>query len=105
MTGFWVADIACLVAILVGAGLVLRLDTLNAAVAALSATGTVLALLFVVLGAPDVAHSQVIVGTVALPALYLVAIGKVRTDVADDRGDLGESSGPGDQGAQEEGAG
>ena len=50
---------------------------------ALSAMGTVLSLLFVVLGAPDVAHSEVVVGAIALPVLYLVAIGKTRTDVPD----------------------
>jgi hypothetical protein len=37
----------------------------------------------VVLGAPDVAHSEVVVGAIALPVLYLVAIGKARTDVTD----------------------
>ncbi len=46
-------------------------------------------LLFVVLGAPDMAHSEVVVGAIALPVLYLIAIGKVRTDVPD-RGELGE---------------
>ena len=42
-----------------------------------------LSLLFVVLGAPDDAHSEVVVGAIALPVLYLVAIGKSRTDVPD----------------------
>jgi hypothetical protein len=32
----------------------------------------------------------VVVGSIAVPVLYLVAIGKVRTDVPD-RGELGES--------------
>jgi len=32
-----------------------------------------------VLGAPDVAHSEVVVGAIALPVLFLVAIGKSRT--------------------------
>ena len=50
---------------------------------ALSAAGTMLSVLFVVLGAPDVAHSEVVVGAIALPVLYLVAIGKARTDVTD----------------------
>ena len=48
-----------------------------------------LSLLFVVLGCPDDAHSEVVVGAIALPTLYLIAIGKVRTDVAD-QGELGE---------------
>lgn len=90
MTGFWVLDYVCLAAILVSAVLVVRLRNLSAATAGLSALGTVLSLLFVVLGAPDVAHSEVVVGSIALPVLYLVAIGKARTVVEDD-GDLGEN--------------
>lgn len=89
MTGFWVLDYLCLAGILATAALVVWLRNLNGAVIALSAMGTMLTLLFVVLGAPDVAHSQVVVGAIALPVLYLIAIGKIRTDVAD-RGELGE---------------
>jgi energy-converting hydrogenase B subunit D len=93
MTAFWVLDILCLVAMLVAAVLVVRLENLNAAVMALSAVGTVLALLFVVLDAPDVAHSQVVVGAIALPVLYLLAIGKTRL-VIDDASELGEEGEP-----------
>jgi uncharacterized MnhB-related membrane protein len=89
VTGFWVLDYLCLAAILTAAVLVLRLPSLSGAVMAVSAMGTVLSLLFVVLGAPDDAHAEVVVGAIALPALFLIAIGKVRTDVHD-RGDLGE---------------
>jgi uncharacterized MnhB-related membrane protein len=89
VTGFWVLDYLCLAAILTAAVLVLRLPSLSSAVMAVSAMGTVLSLLFVVLGAPDDAHAEVVVGAIALPALFLIAIGKVRTDVHD-RGDLGE---------------
>ncbi len=89
---FWVLDYACLVLILAAAGLVVRIGNLNGAVMALSALGTVVSLLFVVLGAPDDAHAEVVVGAIALPVLYLVAIGKTRTDVPD-RGDLGEHEG------------
>lgn len=89
MSGFWILDYLCLAAILTGGFLVLRLRNLNAAVMALSAIGTVLSLLFVVLGAPDDAHSEVVVGAIALPTLYLIAIGKTRTDVSDS-GELGE---------------
>ncbi len=88
MTGFWVLDIVCLVIILASAVLVVRLRNTTAAVVALSAMGTVLGLLFVVLGAPDVAHAQIVVGAIALPVLYLIAVGKTRTDVKD-QGDLG----------------
>lgn len=89
MTAFWVLDAVCLVAMLVAAVLVVRLENLNASVMALSAVGTVLALLFVVLDAPDVAHSQVVVGAIALPILYLLAIGKARV-VCEDTSRLGE---------------
>src|ERR1700733_14131309 len=83
MTGFWVLDYLILAVVLASAVLVVRLRNLNGAVMALSATGTMLALLFIVLGAPDVAHAEVVVGAIALPVLYLVAIGKSRTDVTD----------------------
>ena len=91
MSGFWVLDYLCLAAILAGGILVVRLRNLNAAVMALSAIGAVLSLLFIVLGAPDDAHSEVVVGAIALPTLYLIAIGKTRTDVSADD-ELGERS-------------
>jgi uncharacterized MnhB-related membrane protein len=89
---FWAIDYACLAAILVAAVAVVRMENLNGAVMALSAAGTVLSLLFVVLGAPDDAHAEVVVGTIALPTLYLLAIGKIRAAVgdADEADDLGE---------------
>ena len=93
MTAFWVLDLLCLAAVLGTAVLVVTLDNLNASVMALSAMGTVLGLLFVVLHAPDVAHSQVVVGTIALPVLYLLAIGKTRV-VVEDASELGEEGEP-----------
>ena len=95
MSGFWILDYLCLVGILATAILVVALRNLNGAVMALSALGTIMTLLFVVLGAPDVAHSEVVVGAIALPVLYLIAIGKTRADVAD-RGELGERDSDGD---------
>jgi uncharacterized MnhB-related membrane protein len=88
VTGFWILDYLCVAAIVGAAVLVVRLPNLNSAVIALSAVTCFMALLFVVLGAPDDAHSEVVVGTIALPVLYFVAIGKART-AARDRGDLG----------------
>jgi len=81
MTGFWALDYLILAVMLASAVLVVRLRNLNGAVMALSATGTMLSLLFIVLGAPDVAHSEVVVGAIALPVLFLVAIGKARAHV------------------------
>jgi energy-converting hydrogenase B subunit D len=91
-TEFWIIDYLCLAAILACAVLVVLLPNLSGSVMALSGIGTVLSLLFVVLDAPDVALSEVVVGAIALPVLYLVAIGKLRTDVPD-RGELGEREG------------
>lgn len=88
----WVLDYLCLAAVLACGVLVVTLRNLNGSVMALSALGTVLSVLFVVLAAPDVAHSEVIVGAIALPTLYLIAIGKIRADVRD-RGELGEPGG------------
>jgi len=92
VSGFWVLDYLCLVVLIAAAVIVVRVGNLNAGVMALSAMGTVLSLLFVVLGAPDVAHSEVVVGAIALPVLYLIAIGKTRTDVSQNE-DLGEQEG------------
>lgn len=83
MTAFWALDYLLLALILAAAVLVVRMRNLNGAVMALSAAGVMLSVLFVVLGAPDVAHSEVVVGAIALPVLYLVAIGKSRSDVTD----------------------
>ncbi|MGW5241749.1 Na(+)/H(+) antiporter subunit B [Monashia sp. NPDC004114] len=89
MTGFWALDLLCLAAIVVTAVLAVFQRNLNGSVMALSAMGTVLALLFVVLAAPDVALAEIVVGTVAMPVLYLIAIGKLRT-VVRDSGELGD---------------
>ncbi len=93
---FWALDYLALALIAGCALLVVLMRNLNGAVMALSAVGTVLALLFVVLGAPDDAHAEVVVGAIALPALYLIAIGKSRTDVSDPGATMKEEGDPGD---------
>ena len=60
-----------------GTAVVLARDPLRQAVVA-SFYGLLLALLFLVFQAPDVALSQIVVGTVALPLMILLAIAKVR---------------------------
>lgn len=75
----WALDYLCLALILASGVCVVAFRNLNASVVALSGVGTVLTFLFVVLGAPDDAHSEVVVGAIALPTLYLIAIGKART--------------------------
>jgi uncharacterized MnhB-related membrane protein len=95
MTWFWVLDVLCLAWILAGAVLVVVLRNLVGAVLALSMMGTAMTLLFVVLGAPDVAHAEVVVGAIALPVLYLVAIGKCRTVVQATQTGTGGDAGDG----------
>ncbi|MGH9047854.1 MAG: Na(+)/H(+) antiporter subunit B [Acidimicrobiales bacterium] len=96
---FWVIDYLCLAMIVVAGAFVVSFRNLNASVMALSAVGTVLTVLFIVLGAPDDAHSEIVVGAIALPTLYLVAIGKVRTAVRESEeqtlGEQGQSQGGG----------
>ena len=89
MSVFWLMDSHSIALILASAVLVVRLRNLTGAVMALSALGSFLSLVFVVLGAPDDAHSEIVVGAIALPVLYLVAIGKARTEVRD-TGELDE---------------
>ena len=67
MTWFWVLDVVCLLWVLAGAVLVVWLRNLSGAVMALSLTGMGMTVLFVVLGAPDVAHAEVVVGVDRAP--------------------------------------
>ena len=83
MTLTWVLDGLCLAGVLACAVLVIVSTNPLPAVMALSAMGTILGTLFVVLAAPDVALAEVVVGAIATPVLYLIALGKIRTDVAD----------------------
>jgi energy-converting hydrogenase B subunit D len=89
VTGFWIIDLLCLAVILLSALLVVCLRNRIAAVIALSAMGTALSLLFVVLSAPDIAHAEVVVGSIATPVLYLIAISKIRSDIHQ-QGEYGE---------------
>jgi uncharacterized MnhB-related membrane protein len=88
---FWILDYLCLAGIVAGAALVVWMRNLLGAVMALSWTGLCVTLLFVVLGAPDDAHAEIVVGAIAVPALYLVAIGKCRTVVHGEELDEDES--------------
>lgn len=49
-------------------------------VMAIAANGLTLALLFMALQAPDVAFSEIAVGTVAIPLLFLVVLASLRID-------------------------
>ncbi|MBV8092193.1 MAG: DUF4040 domain-containing protein [Acetobacteraceae bacterium] len=62
-----------------GAGVVFSRDPRRQALA-MSANGLVLTLLFMALQAPDVAFSELTVGTAALPLLFMVALASIRLD-------------------------
>jgi energy-converting hydrogenase B subunit D len=62
-----------------GTGVALTRDPRRQALA-IAANGLVLALLFLALQAPDVAYSELAVGTAAIPLLFLVVLAAIRTD-------------------------
>jgi energy-converting hydrogenase B subunit D len=62
-----------------GAGVALTRDP-RKQVLALAANGLVLALLFLALQTPDVAYSELAVGTAAIPLLFLVVLAAIQTD-------------------------
>lgn len=67
-----------LLAAVTGTGIVLVREP-RRQVFAIVVNGLVLTLLFLALQAPDVALSELAVGTVVVPLLFLVAIASVRT--------------------------
>jgi uncharacterized MnhB-related membrane protein len=68
-----------------GAGVVLTRDPLRQSIA-VSFYGLILALMFFVHQAPDVALSQIVVGAVALPLMILLALAKVHRQDEERRG-------------------
>ena len=66
-----------------GAGVVLVREP-RRQVFAIAGNGLVLTLLFLALQAPDVALSELAVGTVAVPLLFVVALASVRTAKPDE---------------------
>jgi energy-converting hydrogenase B subunit D len=71
-------QIVVLVLVAAGALVVVRTKDRVRLVLVLSVYGILLAVLFFVFQAPDVALSEITVGTVALPLILLLAIAKVR---------------------------
>jgi len=77
----WLADtlqVSLLIMVGVGATAVVLMREPTRQVLLLSMYGLALALLFLVLQAPDVTLSELAVGTVLLPLLFLLALAKVR---------------------------
>jgi uncharacterized MnhB-related membrane protein len=73
-----------LAVVVLGAPLVvLTRDPLRQAIS-LGVFGSALAVLFFVLQAPDVALSQIVVSTVALPAMIILALSKLREHEAEE---------------------
>ena len=70
-------QITVLVLVAAGATVVVRTRTRVRQVLALSVYGMLLAILFLVFQAPDVALSELTVGAIALPIILLLAIAKV----------------------------
>lgn len=62
-----------------GAGVVLSREP-RRQVFALAINGMALALLFMALQAPDVAYSEIVVGTAALPLMFMGFLVSLRTD-------------------------
>jgi len=68
-----------------GTGVVLTREP-RRQVMAMAANGLALALLFTALQAPDAAFSQLVVGTAAVPLLFLVALASLRLHAAPKEG-------------------
>jgi uncharacterized MnhB-related membrane protein len=77
----WLAGAALLLAAVSGALVVFSRDP-RRQVFALSANGVVLGLLFFTLAAPDVALSEIAVGSVVTPLLFLVTLAAIRINRA-----------------------
>jgi energy-converting hydrogenase B subunit D len=65
-----------------GTGVVLTRDPASQAVT-ISFYGLVLAIMFFIYQAPDVALSQIVVGAVALPLMMMLALAKIRRNSED----------------------
>jgi uncharacterized MnhB-related membrane protein len=73
-----------------GTAVVLTRDPVRQVVG-LSFYGVILALLFFILQAPDVALSQITIGAVALPLMFMLSLSKVRRNTEE----RGKSNKPG----------
>lgn len=100
--------------VLIGAALVLVVAAATAAAltrdpvrqsVVLSALGVCLALLFLVVQAPDVALSQLAVGSAITPLLVLLTVRKVRRRPSDEGPPAGKRSGDGPPGTPGRGSG
>jgi uncharacterized MnhB-related membrane protein len=73
-------QIAVLILVAIAAPLVVRTREPREQAMAVSAYGLVLALMFFLYQAPDVALSQLVIGAVALPLMILLSLAKIQRD-------------------------
>jgi energy-converting hydrogenase B subunit D len=75
---FEILNLLLVIGLIGTALLTVRVKGVLNAIVAFSAMGTFLALLFLLLQAPDVALSEAAVGAVATPMVFLIALAKIR---------------------------
>ena len=73
-------QIGILVLVVLGGTLVVFIREVASQPIVVSLFGLILALMFLIFQAPDVALSQIVVGAVGLPLMLLLAIAKLRRD-------------------------
>jgi len=88
-----VIQIAILVFVAVAGTAVVFTRNTTSQVIGLSFYGLILALMFFIFAAPDVALSQITIGAVALPLMFMLALAKIRRN-EDQRKKLRERKNP-----------
>jgi energy-converting hydrogenase B subunit D len=75
-----ILQIGVLALVVIGGTIVVATRNVASQAIVVSLFGLILALMFMVFQAPDVALSQIVVGAVGLPLMVLLAIAKLRRD-------------------------
>ncbi len=102
MNAMLVMQVAILLFVAIaGAGVVLTREPASQAIS-ISFYGLLLAMMFFLFQAPDVALSQIVVGAVALPLMIMLALAKVRE--ADEQRKREEAEGGGEDREKQEAA-
>jgi uncharacterized MnhB-related membrane protein len=73
-------QLGILTLVLIGGTILVFTRDISSQPIVLSVFGLILALMFMIFQAPDVALSQIVVGAVGLPLMVLLAIAKLRRD-------------------------
>ena len=93
----FIIQVAILVFVAIAGTAVVLTHDMRSQVIGLSFYGLVLALMFFIFQAPDVALSQIVIGAVALPLMFMLAISKIRCneqhrEESKQKGDQGEEA-------------